>query len=114
MHGVEAAENAQAVTGLLTGIVPLAEADEASLAIFRQEQPSLQVAADGSVVETLVRTGLASSNTTARQLLKDNAVSLNGQKVQRETFEAGDFVDGRLLLRKGKKFKDTALVELAG
>jgi tyrosyl-tRNA synthetase len=112
LHGPEAAENAQAATGLLTGVVSVAEADEASLAILRAEQPSVRVEATGSIITTLAETGLASSNSDARRLLQDNAISLNGQKVNRDTFEAGDFHNGRILLRKGKKFKDTALVEL--
>jgi tyrosyl-tRNA synthetase len=113
VHGVEAAENAQTVTGLLTGIVSLAEADEASLEIMRAEQPSYQTSEAGSIVEALTESGLAGSNTEARRFLRENAVSVNGKKVSRENFEAGDFENGRLLLRKGKKFKDTALVELA-
>jgi tyrosyl-tRNA synthetase len=48
------------------------------------------------------------------RLRLENAVSINGEKVQRENFEADDFHDGRLLLRRGKAFKDSALVELEG
>jgi tyrosyl-tRNA synthetase len=112
VHGSEAAERAQAATGLLTGIVSLDEADEATLQILRSEQPSYHSSTDGSVVEALVETALAGSNSEARRLLADNAISINGQKVQRETFAPEDFVDGRALLRRGKKFKDTALIEL--
>lgn len=112
VHGAEAAENAQTATGLLTGVVAIDEADEASLAIMRSEQPSVNASEGGSIIDTLVATGLAVSNTEARRLLQDNAVSINGQKVKRENFESGDFRNGRLLLRKGKKFKDTALIEL--
>lgn len=117
VHGAEAAENAQAVTGLLTGIVAIGDADDAVLDIFRSEQPSYVVDADAdaenSILTALTETGLATSNTEARRLLKDNAISINGEKVARETFQASDFTSGRLLLRKGKKFKDTALVESA-
>jgi len=112
VHGAEAAENAQTATGLLAGIVPIEEADEASLAIVRSEQPSLNTNSDGSIINALVMAGLATSNSEARRLLQNNAISLNGAKVQRENFEADDFRGGRLLLRRGKKFKDTALVEL--
>lgn len=112
VHGSEAAEKAQTATGLLTGVVAIEEADEASLAILRSEQPSVNAREGSSIVDALVATGLATSNTEARRLLQDNAVSINGQKVSRESFEPADFRNGRLLLRKGKKFKDTALVEL--
>lgn len=112
VHGAEAAENAQTATGLLTGIVPIDEADESSLAIVRSEQPSVNASEGGSIVDALVATGLATSNTEARRFLQDNAISINGQKVDREHFVSSDFRKGRLLLRKGKKFKDTALIEL--
>jgi tyrosyl-tRNA synthetase len=111
VHGSEAAERAQAATALLTGAMALQEADAATLAIVRAEQPSYDVASNASIIQVLAETGLASSNSEARRLLADNAISINGTKVQREQFEASDFINGRLLLRKGKKFKDTALVE---
>lgn len=111
VHGNEATKNAETATGLLTGSVSIEQADEASLQILRDEQPSSSVQIGSSIVEALVKSGLVSSNTEARRLLQDNAISVNGQKVSRDTFEANDFRNGRLLLRKGKKFKDTALVE---
>ena len=66
----------------------------------------------GSIVDALVQSGLAASNTEARRFLNENAIAINGQKVNREQFEASDFQNGRLLLRRGKAFKDSALVEL--
>jgi tyrosyl-tRNA synthetase len=112
VHGDEATKNAETATGLLTGSVAVDQADDASLQILRSEQPSLNVQSDSSIIDALVKSELASSNTEARRLLQDNAISVNGQKVNRENFEASDFRNGRLLLRKGKKFKDTALIEL--
>jgi tyrosyl-tRNA synthetase len=112
VHTADAAANAQTVTGILTGIVPVDEADEASVEILRHEQPSIHSSDNGSIIEALVQTELASSTSEARRLLQGNGISVNGQKVARDTFEAGDFRNGKLLLRKGKKFKDTALIEL--
>jgi len=112
VHGADSAANAQTVTGILTGIVALEEADDASVEILRQEQPAIHSANGGSIIEALVQASLASSNSEARRLLQNNGISLNGQKVTRELFESNDFRNGKLLLRKGKKFKDTALVEL--
>lgn len=112
VHGAEAAEIAQAVTGLLTGILRIAEADDVAVDMLRSEQPSYAMPADGSIIEALTETGLATSNSDARRLLADNAISVNGNKVQRDHFAEADFQNGRLLLRKGKKFRDTALIEL--
>lgn len=113
VHGSEAAENAQAVTGLLTGIVPVEEADDSVLDIFRSEQPSFVAQAGTSIVTVLTETGLATSSSEARRLIAENAISINGDKIDRDVFQDGDFRSGKLLIRRGKKFKDTALVESA-
>lgn len=114
VHGEAEMKQAEKVTELLVGKVPLSEAGAATLGVMRKEQPSSLTTATGSIIDTLVATGLASSNTEARRLLTGNGVAINSQKVTRQNFEAGDFINGHLLLRKGKKFKDTALVELNG
>lgn len=112
VHGAKQTAIAKQVTETLTGRTSVAEADDVLEAI-RQEIPSIRSKATGSIVEALVASGLAASNTEARRLLNGNAVAVNGQKTDRENFEAGDFQNGRLLLRRGKAFKDSALVELA-
>ncbi len=114
VHGHEEMKRAEKVTELLVGKATLSDAGAAALAVMRHEQPNALTTVNGSVVEVLVSSGLAGSNTEARRLLAGNAISLNNQKITRENFEAADFVNGHLLLRKGKKFKDTALVELNG
>lgn len=113
VHGEEALRTAQRVTDCLVGKLPVGDAEDV-LEALRAEIPAVRSGANGSVVDVLVASGLASSNTEARRLLQGNAVSVNGQKIQREQFEAGDFQNGRLLLRRGKAFKDSALVELEG
>ncbi|HEY4160711.1 MAG TPA: tyrosine--tRNA ligase [Candidatus Saccharimonadales bacterium] len=114
IHGEQHAKAAEDVTMLLTGEVSLDKFSsiELMLDVLRKEIPAIGSSADGSIIDALVETGLAASNTEARRFLKENAVSVNGQKVQRETFEPDDFAGGRLLLRRGKAFKDSALVEL--
>jgi len=114
VHGKDAADNALLVTNILTGHTPVGEATDEALGTLRSEYPHVTVSVDGSIIDALVAANLAASNTEARRFLKENAISINGQKVQRETFEAGDFQNGRLLLRRGKAFKDSALVELQG
>lgn len=113
VHGEEAMQFAELVTSYLTGKKPIGEADEAALAEIRQQIPAVKSPADGSIAEVLAASGLASSLTEARRLISGNAVALNGVKVVRDAFQAEDFQNGRLLLRKGKKFKDSALVELS-
>lgn len=112
IHGQDAVTLAQAVTRFLTGQADVGEAETAAVEEIRRNIPSAKAQAEGSVATALVDTGLATSLTDARRLLQGNAVSINGQKVQRDTFVADDFHNGRLLLRRGKAFKDSALIEL--
>lgn len=114
VHGTAAMQDAQMLTHILTGKVALDEATESTLAVMRQEQPAYVSGADASIVTALTETGLAGSATEARRLLADGAISINGMKItadRGEHFLADDFNKGRLLLRKGKKFRDTALIE---
>lgn len=113
VHGKEAVDFAKKITGYLTSQVSLSDADEASLKEIRKALPSVKVQQNGSVVEALVQSGLAESNGEARRLLSGNAVYVNNSPVTKENFEPSDFQNGRLLLRRGKAFKDSALVELA-
>ncbi len=103
---------AETSTKYLTSQVSLSDATDEDLDEIRKQLPSIKSAGEGSIIETLVKSELASSNSEARRLLQAGAVYINGQKVDRENFEPGDFQNGRLLLRRGKAFKDSALVEL--
>jgi tyrosyl-tRNA synthetase len=111
VHGEEEMMLAESVTDYLTGKSPIGGASSV-LEEIRKEIPSVRTDSAGSIPEALVATGLAASNTAARRFIQENAISLNGQKVQREHFEAGDFQNGRVMLRRGKAYKDSALVEL--
>lgn len=113
VHGDEQLRIATEVTDYLKG-ADVGHAEGKALDALRLEIPAVKARVDGSIVEAMVTSGLAGSNTEARRFLKENAVSLNGQKVQREFFEADDFHNGRLLVRRGKAFKDSALVEQEG
>lgn len=112
VHGQEESGAASGVTKYLTSQASLADASEAELADMRNEVPAVKSPADGSIIQALTDSGLASSNSDARRLLISNAIYINGQAIDRENFMADDFKNGRLLLRRGKAFKDSALVEI--
>jgi tyrosyl-tRNA synthetase len=113
VHGAEPMERARTITNILVGKTSLSDnSDEALLQDLRKEIPCAKTRESAEISQALVDTGLATSKTTARQLLMSNAITLNGQKVKRDNFEPGDFQNGRLLLRRGKAFKDSALIEL--
>jgi len=111
VHGKDKMHTAEAVTEFLTGKKPIVETDDI-LDDIRNEIPSVTSSSNGSIIEALVASGLASSATDARRFISDNAISINNAKVSREVFEAADFQNNRLLLRRGKSYKDSTLVEL--
>lgn len=113
VHGQQDMEVAEVVTACLTGQITLQGANEATLAAMRREILTGHAKPGDNVIDVMANVGLASSKTEARRLLQDNAVSLNGQKTAKEQLAESDFLSGRLLLRKGKAYKDSALIELA-
>jgi tyrosyl-tRNA synthetase len=113
VHGEQTMLVAAAVTQYLTGKASVGEAQDEELTALRHEIALVASTENGSIIDALVASGLATSNTEARRFLQENAIAINGVKINREQFEAGDFQNGRLLLRRGKAFKDSALVELA-
>ncbi|HVC36139.1 MAG TPA: tyrosine--tRNA ligase [Candidatus Dormibacteraeota bacterium] len=113
VHDQQTAQQAELITQYLTTELPLEQADRKSIDIIRREQPSARSVTDGSIAEALVNSHLVDSKAEARRLISDLAISINGQRANREHFKPEDFKAGRLLLRKGKKFKDSALIEAA-
>jgi hypothetical protein len=45
-------------------------------------------------------------------LQQSGAVYVDNQTLSRDHLEAADFKNGRLMLRRGKAYKDSALIEL--
>jgi len=113
VHGHEAAKTAEQVTDILTGKVKLQDIDEPSLIdVLRKEIPSVKSSENGEIAEALVDSGLSPSKTEARKLISGNAISINGDKSAKENFDSEDFKNGRLLMRRGKAYKDSCLVEI--
>jgi tyrosyl-tRNA synthetase len=112
VHGDEAMEFAAVVTDYLVGKSPIGDATPEVLDEIRRELPAYSITTDGSIADALVQTGLAASLTDARRLMNDNGISINGTRVNRENFTGDDFTNGRAILRKGRKYKDSALIEL--
>lgn len=111
VHGEEEMRAAELATQCLTGKLAVSDADDKVLDIMRRELPHITAQPGSELADILTATGLADSKTEARRLIEGNAIALNGQKTTRETLEETDFVNGRLLIRKGKAFKDSALIE---
>lgn len=113
VHGEAAQSIAAMVTDILRGTQSLAEASGAVLESVRSEIATMRVRADAELADVLVGTNLAASKSEANRLLQGNAISLNGIKTTNMHLQEQDFINGRVLLRKGKAFKDSALLERA-
>lgn len=114
---------AKEVTQLVHGSVGLAASERISEALFSGEINSLssedfeQLRLDGlpstllrpagqNIVETLVATGLATSNKMAREFIANGAVSVNGLRILSDDFNldsAGSLYGKYAVLRRGKK-----------
>ncbi len=110
VHGKEPMLQAKKVTGYITGAIDLKDATTEDISFIKQEIPAVK--SSGSIIDALTDSGLASSNTSAKQLLESGAVYVNQHKTIQDKFKAEDFIGGYLLLRKGKAYKDSALVSL--
>lgn len=113
VHGQEAAQTAHAMTEVLRGKTGIGDVAAQILEDMRREIPATHAKPGTELTDVLVQTGLASSKTEARRLLQDNAIAINGQKTGQDALKEDDFQNGKMLIRKGKAFKDSALVERA-
>lgn len=97
VHGKDAAETAKNITGVLFGkeeFLNLTDKDKSALA---KELPCVK--SQSSLAATLVKAGLASSNSEANRFIGSGAISVNGQKVENTDTK---FVKGKNLLKRGK------------
>jgi tyrosyl-tRNA synthetase len=111
IHGQADVDFAQEVTSFLTGAQTIDKASPEALAEIAKQLPG--AVSTGSIIDALVDSGLASSKSEARRFLDGGSISINGAKITgRDTFTDQDFLNGHLLLRRGKAYKDSALISL--
>jgi len=116
VHG-DTARSAVVASEILFGEFDPHNASGAAFDTLVQEIPTTAVASTDSLtlVDALVRSGLAKSKSEARRAIEQGGVYLNQQRVKEgdRRIEASDWLaDQHLLLRKGKK--DYALLRLQG
>ena len=111
VHGATNAQLAAEVTAYLTGAISLESINALALEALKQEIAYQKVDRAATVVDCLVASGLASSVSDGRRLLAGNGISVNGVKISAETFAAAGITADRILLRRGKAFKDSAVIE---
>lgn len=95
VHGKERTKSVERVTAALFGDIDFASLSEDDLDMLAAEIPTVKKG--GTVVESLVSAGVASSNGDARRLIEGGAISVNGEKVT-----ADHTLDMKALIKKGK------------
>jgi tyrosyl-tRNA synthetase len=109
VHGVEQTAQAKAAAAALFGGGDLSGLDPATLGAALSEAGTVQVQrADGlpSVVDLLVRAGLAESKGAARRVVAEGGAYLNNVRVedQQASISESDLLGGTwVVLRRGKK-----------
>ncbi len=116
VHG-EAARSAMVATAILFGEFDPHQANGRVFDTLAQEIPTARVAsADGlTLVDAVVRSGLAKSKSEARRAIEQGGIYLNHQRIKdvERRIDTGDWLaDHTILLRKGKK--DYALLRVEG
>lgn len=104
LHGEEALEGALKITNALFGgsLEELTEAQRRELINTMEKTP----AAAGKLEDVLIAAKAASSKREAREFIKGNAVSVNGQKVNDPNMPIdlnSTYVDNVVLIKRGKK-----------
>lgn len=104
LHGQEALDGALKITDALFGGFPadLNEEQRREL-VANMDRVGAKC---GKLEDVLIEAGAASSKREAREFIKGNAVSFNGEKVNdpnRIVDRAGAYVDNVVLIRRGKK-----------
>ncbi|MGH7530559.1 MAG: tyrosine--tRNA ligase [Gemmatimonadales bacterium] len=117
-HGADVLRGVETASAILFGEGESRSADAGVFEILAQEIPTATLDDDGtpSLVDALIRAGLAKSKNEARRAIEQGGVYLNQERVDDvgRTLGAGDWVGaGRhALVRKGKK--EYALLRRAG
>ena len=104
VHSREEALAAQSASLALFGAGDLRELDEKTLQQALSELPNAEAEKGLTVIEALVLTGLASSNSDARRAIEAGSVSVNKVKVESADAEVTNLLHSRYaVLAKGKK-----------
>lgn len=106
VHGDDQAGQVKRASEALFGSEDFLSLSEAEVKVLRQELRVIK--AEDDLAKTIVKAGLASSNTEAGRFISSGAVSINGQKTGPDS--AAQFKKGDNLLRRGKN--SFAVVEL--
>jgi tyrosyl-tRNA synthetase len=113
VHGEEETESVERITACLFGSSDYSELTAKDIHTMKQMLPSQEAKAGDSLVQILVAAGLVGSNSEARRMFAQNAITLNGNSVgENYTLKDTDAIaSGHAIVKKGKN--KYAIVKLA-
>ncbi|MGF9663411.1 tyrosine--tRNA ligase [Arthrobacter crystallopoietes] len=107
VHGAEATDKVIAASAALFGQGDLAALDEATLVAATAELPSAAAGNGGlNIVDLLVASGLAASNSAARRTISEGGAYVNNDKITdpETVIDSAKLLHGKyLLMRRGKR-----------
>lgn len=114
VHGKDKADSARRATDTLFGGHDYTKLSQNDVTMLKKELPvSTAKVGKTTLVEVLVNSGLATSNSEARRYVADKAVYINGRQINADKahFGAEDIIHGHAVLRRGKN--SSAIVQLS-
>ncbi len=97
VHGRETTESVERVTRVLFGGADFADLTDEDLSALAREIPAIELHDDLTIVSALTDSKVASSGSEALRLIKQNAISVNGQKIVKD-----QTLTEKSLIKKGK------------
>ena len=112
VHGETELSIAEENTEVLTGKKLVGDLQSDALEALRHEISVTAAKPGVEVAEVLANSGLVPSKSEGRRVQASGGVYINGGGTTKEYLEDSDFQNGRLLIRRGGRYSDSALVEL--
>lgn len=114
VHGKDKADSVKRATETLFGSDSYTKLTLSDVHMLKSELPQTNAKlGKTTLVEVLVNSGLAKSNSEARRYLSEQAVYINGLQntTDKKTLEADDVIHGHAIIRRGKNTQ--AVVQIA-
>lgn len=104
IHGQHTADSVKRVSQTLFGNADYSTLEVSDYQILANELPVYNAQSEANLVEALVQTGLASSNSEARRFLESSSVYINGQQIplSQQSVGTDDSNHGYVVVRRGK------------
>lgn len=108
IHGTDAAEQAQAITEFVFAndkLEKIRSTDQGFVTALVEQIGGVKASEGDTILDVVLSSGLTESRGDAKKLIQQNGISLNEIAVSdiNRVIESSDWVNGVILLQKGKK-----------